>query len=81
MEENGLNIRRIFRVRIPLPKKSIGWAVGDEKTRPVVTMAGIDHIFREWDDRVVKGQSVVNRSHGRMRRIRHGFESHFQTSP
>ena len=33
------------------------------------------------DGRVVKGQSVVNRSHGRMRRIRHGFESHFQTSP
>ena len=26
-------------------KKSIGWADGDEKTRPVVTMAGIDHIL------------------------------------
>ena len=29
----------------PAAKKSIGWAVGDEKTRPVVTMAGIDHIL------------------------------------
>ena len=26
-------------------KKSIGWADGDEKPRPVVTMAGIDQIL------------------------------------
>ena len=34
LEENGLNIRRICRVRIPLPKKSIDWAVGDKKHVP-----------------------------------------------
>ena len=44
LEENGLSIRRICRVRIPLPKKSIGWADGTE-LRPVVTMAVIDHIY------------------------------------
>ena len=59
MEENGLNIRRICRIRIPLPKKSIGWAVGDEKTRPVVIMAGIDHIFGGQDGRVVKAPSLI----------------------
>ena len=32
LEENGLNIRRICRVRIPLPKKSIDWADGTEVT-------------------------------------------------
>ena len=31
-------------VRILLPKKFIGWADGEVKTRPVVTMAGIDQI-------------------------------------
>ena len=54
------------------------------KLRPLVTVAGVSQNLkkkREWDGRVVKGQSVVNRSHGRMRRIRHGFESHFQRSP
>ena len=43
LEKNGLNIRRICRVQIPLPKKSIGLVDGTE-LRPVVTMAGIDHI-------------------------------------
>ena len=46
LEENGLSIRRICRVRIPLPKKYIGWAVGNKNTRPVITMAGIDHILK-----------------------------------
>ena len=32
LEENGLNIRLICCVRIPLPKKSIGWADGTEVT-------------------------------------------------
>ena len=32
LEENELNIRRICRVRIPLPKKFIGWADGTEVT-------------------------------------------------
>ena len=44
--------RRFAEVRILLPKKFIGWADGDVKTRPVVTMAGIDQIkgvrMAEW---------------------------------
>ena len=32
LEENGLNIHRICRARIPLPKKSMGWADGTEVT-------------------------------------------------
>ena len=56
LEKNGLNIRRICRVRIPLQKKSIGWADGAEVTsrryygwhRPN---------FRQQDGRVVKAPS------------------------
>ena len=40
-----IKLRGIEPGQILAHKKSIGWAVGDEKTRPVVTMAGIDHIF------------------------------------
>ena len=38
-------LRGIEPGQILITKKSIGWADGDEKTRPVVTMAGIDHIW------------------------------------
>ena len=40
-------------------KKSIGWADGDEKLRPVVTMAGIDHLQQGGQDgRVVKAGAL-----------------------
>ena len=40
--ENGLNIRRIsVGSKSCRSRKSIGWAVDDKKTRPVVTMAGV----------------------------------------
>ena len=60
LKENELNIRRICRARIPLPKKFIGWADGRMvlKIRPVVTMAGIDQIFGQQDGRVVKAPSL-----------------------
>ena len=41
--KNGLNIRRISVGSKSCPsRKTIGWAVGDKTTRPVVTMAGIE---------------------------------------
>ena len=57
----------------PAAKKSPPGRVS-AKSRPFVTVAGVSQIQN-------KGQSVVNRSYERMRRIRHGFESYFQTSP
>ena len=47
-----IKLRGIEPGQILAHKKFIGWAVGDENTRPVVTMAGIDHIsegrLAEW---------------------------------
>ena len=40
-----IRLRGIEPGQILAHKKSICWADGDENTRPVVTMAGIDHIF------------------------------------
>ena len=40
-----IKLRGIEPGKILAHKKSIGCADGDEKTRPDVTMAGIDHIF------------------------------------
>ena len=57
LEENGLNIRRICRAQIPLPKKSIGWADGTEVTSRRYYMAGIDHFLGQQDGRVVKAPS------------------------
>ena len=40
-----IKLRGIKPGQILAHKKSKGWADGNENTRPVVTMAGIDHMF------------------------------------
>ena len=56
-EVNGLNIHRIFRARIPLPKKSIGWADGTEVTSRRYYGWHRPHYFGQQDGRVVKAPS------------------------
>ena len=72
--ENGLNIRRIsVESKFCPSRKSIDWAVGD-KTRSVVTMAGVSRYFRGQDGRVVKTPSLHCRERTKYTPDKRGIE-------